>query len=82
MSRISHADDPDARRLREEIATNLIALRDVLAFARDPGRRPDLSGQLGAVLRENPAWAAGAVAGALAGMVAEARRRLRRPADE
>lgn len=80
MMRPSHADDPEARRLREGIAADLRALRQ--AFARRSPRPiagGDIPEQVGRVLRSNPAWAAAAAAGALAGVVAAVRSRLRRP---
>lgn len=75
----SHRDDPEIARLREAIASDLIALRQT--FGRRPGSAPapgaELTGQLGRILRGNPAWAAAAAAGALAGLVLAVRNRLR-----
>ncbi|HLA24883.1 MAG TPA: hypothetical protein VJ206_05770 [bacterium] len=80
MTRASHADDPEARRLREAIAAELIALRQAFAFRTRMSTMPggDIAGHVGNVLRSNPAWAAGAAAGALAGVVTAVRSRLRR----
>lgn len=80
MTRVSHADDPEARRLREAIAGELIVLRQAFTFRTRTSAMPggDIADQVGHVLRSNPAWAAGAAAGALAGVVAAVRSRLRR----
>lgn len=75
MTRVSHADDPEARRLREAIAAELIALRQALPFrTRGPVPGADIVDQVGNILRSNPAWAAGAAAGALAGILTAVRR--------
>jgi hypothetical protein len=80
MTRISHADDPEARRLREAITEELTALRQAWPFRTrsSPASGGDVADHLGHALRSNPAWAAGAAAGALAGVVAAVRSRLRR----
>jgi len=80
MTRVSHADDPEARQLQEAIAADIITLRQAFTFRRGTDAMPggDIAGQVGNALRSNPAWAAGAAAGALAGVVAAVRNRLRR----
>ena len=83
MTRISHADDPEARRLREAIAAELSALRRMFSLpAGSSTAGGDIAGQVGAVLRDNPAWAAGVAAGALAGVITALSRRLRGRRDE
>jgi len=78
MTRVSHADDAEARRLREAIAEELLALRQTFSLrSGTPATGGDIAGQVGAVLRDNPAWAAGVAAGALAGVISAVRRRLR-----
>lgn len=83
MTRVSHADDPEAGELREAIAADLIALRRAFVFRPRSSTVSggDIAEQVGSVLRENPAWAAGAAAGALAGVVAAVRRRFRRSGE-
>lgn len=86
MRRISHADDPEAVRLREALAGELVALRQAFTTrTREAAAGGELAGQIagqiGTVLRENPAWAAGAAAGAVAGLAAAVRRRIRRSPD-
>ncbi|HEY6103243.1 MAG TPA: hypothetical protein VI007_08490 [bacterium] len=78
MTRVAHADDPEARRLREAIADELSALRRMFSLPKGSSTAgADIAGQVGAVLRDNPAWAAGVAAGALAGVITAVRRRLR-----
>lgn len=78
MTGRAQADDPEIARLREAISADLIALRRV--FSRrspSPGPDADVGDQLGRILRGNPAWAAAAAAGALAGVALSVRNRLR-----
>jgi hypothetical protein len=78
MSRVSHADDAEARRLRGAIAEELLALRQTFSLgAGSPSAGGDIAAQIGAVLRANPAWAAGVAAGAVAGVISAVLRRLR-----
>jgi hypothetical protein len=75
-----HEDSPEARRLREAIASDLLALRQTFS-RRGPGisiAGADIPEQVGRMLRSNPVWAAAAAAGALAGMWVGARNRFRR----
>ncbi len=83
MTRLSHADDPEARRLRDGVAAELIALRRgfTLRKVAPAGPTGDIPEQIGQVLRTNWRWAAAAAAGALAGMVATVRRRRRPDGD-
>jgi hypothetical protein len=83
MRRISHADDPEAVRLREAIAGEFVTLRRAFtATSREAAAGGEIASQIGAVLKENPAWAAGAAAGVIAGLIAAVGRRIRRsPGD-
>lgn len=83
MRRVSHADDPEAARLREAIAGELTALRQAFTVrSREAEAGSEIAGRMVGLLREHPAWAAGAAAGAVAGVVAAVRRRIRRsPGD-
>jgi hypothetical protein len=83
MRRISHADDPEAVRLREAVAGELKALRQAFtATSREATAGGEFVSQIATAVRENPAWAAGAAAGALAGVIAAVGRRIRRsPGD-
>ena len=53
MTRASHADDPEARRLREAIAAELIALRQAFAFRPRVTTTPggDIGDQVGKDVR-------------------------------
>ena len=83
MKRISHADDPEAVRLREALAGELVALRRAFtARSREVSAGGELVGQIATTVRENPAWAAGAAAGALAGVIAAVGRRIRRSPED
>lgn len=83
MTRVSHADDPEAARLRDAIAAELVALRQALtARSREAASAGELVGRIATTLREHPAWAAGAAAGAAAGLLAAVRRRIRGPRDD
>jgi hypothetical protein len=80
MTRVSHTDDPEAGRLREAIAAELIALARAFSFGtRAVSSGEDVADQVAGVLRSNPAWAAGVLAGVLAGVASAVRRRARRP---
>lgn len=79
MSR-RHGDNPEARRLRDAIASDILALRQTFG-RRNAGvtlSGADIPEQVGRMLRSNPIWAAAAAAGALAGMWVGARNRFRR----
>jgi ElaB/YqjD/DUF883 family membrane-anchored ribosome-binding protein len=83
VRRVSHADDPEAVRLREAIAGELAALRQAFTVrSREAAAGSEIAGRIGALLRENPAWAAGAAAGAVAGVIAAVRRRIRRSPED
>lgn len=79
-----HEDNPEARRLREAIASDILALRQTFsrrnAVGTLSGAGADIPEQVGRMLRTNPVWAAAAAAGALAGMWVGARNRFRRTA--
>jgi len=77
MTRVSHAADAEALRLRDAIAEELVALRRMFSLRGSPVAGGDIAGQVGSILRENPAWAAGVAAGAVAGVITAVRRRLR-----
>lgn len=80
MTSRRHEDNPEARRLREAIASDLLVLRQTFS-RRSPGisiAGADIPEQVGRLLRSNPVWAAAAAAGALAGMWVGARNRFRR----
>ncbi|HXF81219.1 MAG TPA: hypothetical protein VNN19_00490 [bacterium] len=70
-------DRPEVVRLRREIAADLAALRHAFRRPGAPLAR-DLPAQAGRLLRANPAWAAAAAAGALAGWLCSVRSRGRR----
>lgn len=78
--RRQHEDNPEARRLREAIASDVLVLRNTFS-RRASGvsiAGADIPEQVGRMLRSNPVWAAAAAAGALAGMWVGARNRFRR----
>ena len=80
MTARRHEDNPEARRLRDAIASDLLTLRQTFS-RRNPGvpiSGADIPEQVGRMLRSNPVWAAAAAAGALAGMWVGARNRFRR----
>ncbi len=83
MTRPSHADDPEARRLRDAVAAELVALRRGFTWRKVRPAIPagDIPESIGQILRTNPRWAAAAAAGALAGVVAAVRRRRRPNGD-
>lgn len=75
--------DPEIVRLREEIAADLLALRQVIGRrSGSPGSETPIADQLTRLLRGNPAWAAAAAAGVLAGMMLAVRNRLRGASPE
>lgn len=80
MTSPGHADNPEARLLREAIGADLRALRQMFGRKVSPSTTPagDIPEQMGRMLRANPAWAAAAAAGALAGLWVAVRNRLRR----
>lgn len=76
MTARARPDDPEIVRLRDAISADLIALRQVFS-RRSPSPEADVGEQVRRILRGNPAWAAAAAAGALAGVMLSVRDRLR-----
>lgn len=76
MTARTRPDDPEITRLRDAISADLIALRQVFS-RRSPSPEADVGAQVRRILRGNPAWAAAAAAGALAGVLLSVRDRLR-----
>lgn len=80
MSRRSTAESGEIQRLRREIADDLIALRQLAG--RCPSWSPqvvagDLPAQVGRMVRANPAWVVGAIAGVIAALWMTLRRSVR-----
>lgn len=84
MTAPRHEDNPEARRLRDAIASDLAALRQTFSRRNPAISMPggDIPEQVGRMLRSNPVWAAAAAAGALAGMWVGVRNRFRRTPAE